>query len=134
MQGFTCATATRELHGCTVRAPQHFSWYHLLFAADYAVPTSFDSSAHERHGELKKTAGGEGLAIAVLCPGVVKTGLMETSSDVTHNRSDITPTDGVASDGSNSSVAAVSTFNAMWSQGCVALSLLLHLPRVRCNG
>eukprot|EP00729_Bicosta_minor_P011571 gene11571-30232_t len=77
--------------------------------------------AESLHGELKLTPGGDAVHVSVLCPGVVQTGLLTTSSELTKKRNDLSaPIDGMKGDGTKSSENSVNTFGALWSKGLTA--------------
>ena len=77
--------------------------------------------AEALYNELKITPGGEAVHVSVLCPGVVQTGLLSTSTELTQQRSDLTaPIDGMKGDGSKASQKSGDFFKAMWSQGLTA--------------
>ena len=77
--------------------------------------------AEALYSELKVNAGGGAVHVSVLCPGVVQTGLLSTSSELTQQRSDLSaPIEGMIGDGSKASKQSVDTFGSMWDQGLTA--------------
>lgn len=76
--------------------------------------------AEALYGELKLDRGGAAVHLGVLCPGVVQTGLLDTSSELTRVRTDVAPIEGMKGDGSSASDKSVKTFGSLWSQGLTA--------------